>query len=96
MPAAIELTITHSPLAFIYEFFTPTVEINGTKQRLPWGTHTLEMPPGAYTVAISYPWLFAPECGKNTVRFELKQEETKRVAYRAGLIRFVPGKMHVS
>ncbi|HVT79078.1 MAG TPA: hypothetical protein VHM90_00360, partial [Phycisphaerae bacterium] len=67
MPAVIELEISHSPLAFIYSFFTPTVEINGGKQRLPWGNHRFEVSPGVYTVSVSYPWVFAPECGKNTV-----------------------------
>jgi hypothetical protein len=39
----VELTITHSPLAFIYRLFVPTVTINGTKERRPWGVHTIEL-----------------------------------------------------
>ncbi len=96
MATIVEFKISHSPLAFIYIFFTPTVEINGKKQSLYWGAHRLEMPPGSYDISVSYPWLFSPECGKNTVHFDLKAEETKRVTYRAGLIRFVPGRMTVS
>jgi hypothetical protein len=92
----VEVAVTHSPLAFIYRFFTPTIEIAGTKERRPWGVHLFTLPPGTYCVAVSYPWLFAPECGKNSVWIALEPGQTRRVAYRAGLIRYVPGKISVT
>ena len=91
----VEVTAAHSPLAFIYELFTPTITINGQHYRRPWGTHTFEIPPGDYKISVSYPWLFSPECGKSTVHISLRLGETKRVRYRAGLIRYLPGKMIV-
>src|ERR1039457_524718 len=62
--SCIEVTVTHSPLAFIYRFFTPTIEINGSKERRPWGVHVFTLPPGDYEVSVSYPWILSPECGK--------------------------------
>jgi len=91
--SCIEVTVTHSALAFIYHFFTPTVQINETKERTPWGVHLFALSPGDYEVSVSYPWLFSPECGKNSVRVRLEAGQTRKVKYRAGLIRYLPGKI---
>jgi len=91
----VEVTIAHNRLAFFYEAFTPTVTINGRKERRPWGTHLFSLPPGDYEVAVSYPWIVR-ECGRNSVRFALAGGETKRVRYCARLIRFIPGAISVT
>src|SRR5216684_3615655 len=94
--SSIEVTVAHSALAFIYRFFTPTIQINETKERRPWGVHVFTLPPGDYEVSVSYPWLFAPECGKNSVRVRLEAGQVRKVTYRAGLIRYLPGKITAS
>jgi hypothetical protein len=94
--ARIEVTVAHSHLAFFYRLFTPTIQINRTKERKPWGVHTFALPPGDYEISVWYPWLFSPECGKNSVRLRLEAGQVKRVKYRAGLIRYLPGKISVS
>ncbi len=93
--ARVIVDVSHSPLAFIYGCFKPTVTINGERSRRCWGTHSFELPAGSYEIAVSYPWLFAPECGKNSVKFDLARGEEKQVVYRAGLVRYRPGKMEV-
>ena len=90
------LTASYSLLAYIYYFVTPTITINGQPTRRPWGTHVFDVPPGGYEVSVSYPWVFAQECGKNTVRLTLQPGETRTVHYRAGLIRYLPGSIRVS
>lgn len=90
----IEVTVTHNRLAFFYNAFTPTITINGKKERKPWGTHSFSLPPGDYEVAASYPWIIS-ECGRNSVRFPLAAGETKRVTYCARFIRFLPGAIRV-
>ena len=92
----IEVTADYSPLAFIYSLFQPTITINGYPQQYPWGTRYFDVPPGDYEVAVSYPWLFMRECGRNSVRFRIGPSELRRVRYTAGLIRFVPGKITVT
>ncbi len=94
-PSRIDVEITHAPSAFIYEAFTSNVVINGEKHRRPWGTHSFDLPSGNYEISVSYPWLFMSECGKNTVHVELKLGDIKKVIYRAGLIRYLPGKITV-
>ena len=89
------VVVTHNPFAFIYEGFTPTITINGASHRRRWGAHQFKVPPGTYEVSVSYPWLFSPECGKNTVHFEVQAGKRKTITYRAGFIRFLPGKMAV-
>ena len=92
----IEVTATHSPLAFIYRLFKPTIEINGHKERRPWGVHRFALPPGQYEVSVSYPWLLSPECGKNSVVVLLEAGQSRKILYRAGLVRYLPGKISLT
>jgi hypothetical protein len=94
--SSVVVSVTHSPLAFIDRLFVPTVTINGKQERRPWGVHSFELPPGDYDISVSYPWLFSPECGKNSVHFTLRAGETRRIAYRAGLMLHRPGRMTVT
>jgi hypothetical protein len=94
--SCVELDVTHSLLAFIYRFFTPTIQINEIKERRPWGVHVFNLSPGDYEISVSYPWVFSPECGKNTVHVHLEAGQTRKIKYRAGLIRYLPGKITVS
>jgi hypothetical protein len=94
--SCIEVAVTHSPVAFIYRFFTPTIEINGIKSRKPWSVHVFTLPPGDYNVSVSYPWILSRECGKNSVRVRLEAGEVRKVTYCAGLIRYLPGKISAS
>ena len=42
--AQVEVTITYSPLAFIYALFQPNIEVDGGgRQPTRWGTHTIEL-----------------------------------------------------
>jgi hypothetical protein len=94
-PSFLEVRVTHAPLAVIYRLFKPTIEIDGRKERRSWGRHRFQISPGRYVVSVSYPWLFSPECGKNSVECELGPGETRRITYRAGLIRYLPGRISV-
>ncbi len=92
---AIEVTVTHSLLAFGYRWGTPTIEINGRKEQLPWGQHRFQLPPGDYEISVSYQWLKWKGCGKNTVRCRLDVGQVRHVKYRAGFDRGRPGTMTV-
>jgi hypothetical protein len=91
----IEVTAQHSALAFLYALFKPNIEIDGQLEKRPWGTHAFEVAPGRHTVEVSYPWLFAPKCGKNSVEVNVSAGETVRVRYKAPPVRYVPGKIVV-
>jgi hypothetical protein len=94
--ARLVVRASYPPLAFLYGLCTPTITINDQPQSRPWGVHPFDVPPGNYEVSVSYPWIFMPECGKNTVRLTLQQGETKTVSYTASYIRYLPGSISVS
>jgi hypothetical protein len=89
--ATLEVEADYFPLAFIYSLFTPTIEINGVKEKRKWGTHTFQLQPGFYLVSVSYPWLFNNESGKNSVSFTIAAGEKRKVTYRALAIRTLAG-----
>jgi len=81
---------------FIYGMLQPTITINGRSQSYNWGTQFFDVPPGDYEVAVSYPWVFTPQCGKNSVRFRIGPGEVRRVHYTAGIIRFIAGTIRLT
>jgi len=93
--ARIVVTAGYNPLTYMYGLVTPTITINGYRERRPWGTYAFDVPPGDYEIAVSYPWLFVPECGRNQVRFRIQPGEIRTVTYQAGLLRFIPGSISV-
>lgn len=93
--ATLQITTSYSPFAFIYGLFKPNIVLNGRLEKRPWGTQSFELPVGSYRVEISYPWLFNSECGKNSVEVTLQPGGTARVKYRAGMIRYLPGKISI-
>lgn len=69
----------HSPLAFIYELFKPTITVNGQPYQCAWGQHSFKVPSGNCEVSVSYPWFFSSECGKNTVHFTIQARNKERI-----------------
>lgn len=94
-PCVLVVVLEHNPISFIYDMFTPTLEINGFKEKRSWGTHTIYIQPGLYRISASYPWLFNDECGKNSVDFVINPGETRFVKYRAPMMRYFPGSISV-
>ena len=92
----VEVILAHSYWDLVYFLITPTLEIDGTKERRVWGVHLIELPPGDHELSVSYPSLMSREAGKKSVRFCLMPGEVKTVQYRAEPIRYLPGKMTVS
>ncbi len=92
--ARIEIVTSHPAFAYFYKAVQPNVRLDDELHGAPWGTSHFDVAPGTHTVAISYPWL-VQEAGRATVTITLQPGETKRVCYRARMIRFVPGKISV-
>ena len=93
----IEITAKFSVLAFMYAIVKATVEVDGAVAARGWGTHRIEVEPGAHVVQVSYPWLpLARRAGRNDVTVEVAANETVQVVYTARLMRYLPGKIEVS
>ncbi len=101
MPAAsqqatgIRLSVGFFPLGFLLFFCTPVVVINGVGQRLSWGSHYFDFQPGTYTVKAFAPYLFWPECGANSVTFDLHPEAVRTVSFYMWPWVFARGSMSV-
>ena len=95
LPGTVEVTVTHNPLAFVYKLFTPTIDVSGIKERKPCGSHTFQLSPGDYKIAVSYLWVIR-KCGRSSVQFTLAVGETIKVCYCARLLRFLPGSIKVT
>jgi hypothetical protein len=93
--ARIEVVTSYPPYAFFYGALTPTIQIDHDRVRRPWGASTFVVSPGRHLVAVSYPWVFMRECGRNTVTIDVHAGEMMRVSYRPWLVRFVPGRIRV-
>jgi hypothetical protein len=89
----IEVSTSYSWFAYMYAMVDPRIEIDGVTYRRPWGTWTFDVEPGAHVVAVSYPWLVFPRCGRSQVEIELAPGETKYVTYRPWIVRFIPGRI---
>jgi hypothetical protein len=50
---------------------------------------------GRHLVAVSYPWLFMRECGRNKATVDVQAGESMRVSYRPWFVRFVPGRIRI-
>jgi hypothetical protein len=94
-PAFLEVEIGYHPIATLYQFSIPTIEINGVKEKRKWGTHLFQLQPGNYCISISYAWIFAAECGKNSVEFSIAAGEKRKIIYRAPAISYAPGKISI-
>jgi len=91
----LEITASHSPLAFIYSLFKTNIVIDGQLERRPWGTHRFPVEPGQHVVEVSYPWLFTQRCGRNSVEVSVGPGQILRVHYHAPAIRYMAGTITV-
>src|SRR5580700_3564528 len=92
----IQIVARYPKFTFMYDWFKPTIEIDGQKHKRRWGTYEFTLPAGSHVVAVSYPWFLASECGKSSVTVELRSMAKVRVEYVARHIRYVPGKINVT
>jgi len=81
METGINVKLKFFPLAWFLFFCTPVVEINGQKNKRPWGKHYFELEPGIYNVKIYFPYIMKRECGANRVDVNLKEGQVRDVSF---------------
>lgn len=91
--AELEVQLKFFPLAFLFLFCTPVVEIDGEKHRRPWGTHRFAIAPGPHRVRIYFPYLFWPECGANSIDLDLGAGESRRIRFYMPPLVFLKGSL---
>jgi len=84
------------PLAFLLLFCTLIVTVDNVPHRLPWGTHFFHVPPGRHTVRVFFHYLFMPQCGVNSVTFDVPQGTVRLVSFYMPPWVFSKGSMSVT
>lgn len=91
----LDVTASHSPLAFWLPLVKVSIAIDGKIGERRWGIHSFQVPPGEHVIRIFY---WAPIYGRaseNSITVTIVADEVVRIHYRAGPWRFVAGKIAV-
>jgi len=88
----LEVTTGFFFLAFLLYFFRPTIVIDGTPNKVKWGTVYFELPPGRHHVEIFFRYMIM-NAGKNSVDIDLTPGQVRRIRYRAPWLVFLKGKI---
>ena len=87
----LELNLSFLALQWIAHFVTPKVVINGYPQRLSWGFHRIELPPGHHRVRVSFPYLLMDECGPAEATVPIQSGLFTRLDYQCPFVVFMSG-----
>jgi hypothetical protein len=93
--AQIEVKIGFFPLAFLFLFCSPVVEINEQKYRSSWGTRSFDLPEGEYYISIYVPYLFWRRCGENSINVRAIAGKVTKISFYAPLIVFAKGRIKI-
>ena len=89
----VEVKTGFFPLAFFLFFCTPTIVLDGTAHRKPWGIHSFALAPGRHTMKIFFRYLFMAECGANSIDVIVEEGKMKRIAYSMSPWMFAKGSL---
>ena len=89
----LEVTTGFFPLAFLFFFCTPVVEIDGHAQRVRWGTNRFTVAPGRHQVRCWVPYLFWPQCGANAIDVDVTGGRAAGVSWYMPPLVFLKGSM---
>jgi hypothetical protein len=92
----VEVKVQFFPLAFLFLFCTPIVTVDGVPHRLGWGTHFFHLQPGRHVVRVFFYYLFMPQCGDNSVAFDVQEGEVRLVSFYMPPWIFMRGAMSVT
>ncbi len=92
--AAIEITATFFPLAFLLFLFPPTFVVDGRAMRGAWRQPTLiPVTPGSHQVRVFFRYLGFMDAGVGDVQVDAPEGSIRRVLYKAPWLVFLRGRM---
>ncbi len=94
--AVIEVKTSFIFLAFLLYFFKPVVALNGAEQKQNWGTVSIPVPPGRYTVEAWCNYFLAPHMGRNGVVVDVAPDTVTRIHWKAPWLIFLQGSIGVT
>ncbi|MGQ0623499.1 MAG: hypothetical protein ACT4PP_02410 [Sporichthyaceae bacterium] len=83
-------------LMFILYLFPPIVTIDGTAQKVRWGSFKTPVTAGAHQVDIHYRYLFIMNAGKSSTNVNVPPDGTVTITYQAPWLVFLPGRVSVA
>lgn len=92
-PAFVEFDLGFFPLMWILYLVTPSLSINGIVNRLPWGKHPMQLPPGRYMFQAWYPYLFTSQTSMGQLMIDLMPGASYKIKYRPAWLVFLGGSM---
>ncbi|MCK2242426.1 MULTISPECIES: hypothetical protein [unclassified Crossiella] len=78
------------PLAFILNWFKPTLTINGRPGPIEWGQTPIDLPPGQYHVKVHFHYIFM-DAGPAEAMIPIAEGQNVPVFYRAPAFMFAGG-----
>lgn len=94
--AVIEVKTSFFFLAFLLFFCKTVVAVNGRGEPQSWGTTTIPVPPGRYTVEAWCKYFLAPEMGRNGVVIDAAPGTVTRIHWKAPWLVFLKGSIAVT
>ena len=70
----------------------PVIEIDGTRHKQYWGTHSFKVAPGSYTIRGWHRWFFFSRCHLSETKVDVTENATVRLHWAATVAVTAPGK----
>jgi hypothetical protein len=91
--SAIAVTAKFLPLAFIFYFIKPVLEIDGYRVPARWGENTVPVQPGRHQVHVHVPYFLPPRVGPADATVDVAPGQSVPLEYRTPLVVFMRGAM---
>lgn len=93
--SGIVLTAKHNPLAWLLYFTKLTVTVDGTAQKLAWGTSTIPAEPGLHQLDISFGYL-GRQRGPASIEVNVPPTGSVALTYKMPSWMFAAGRLTVT
>lgn len=92
----IEIKVAFFPLAFLFFFCEPRIEIDGEAYERPWGKHFLAISPGEHRITVYFWYFFMSRCGENSISLSVAPGGIRRLHYYMPPWMFAKGSLKAS
>ena len=89
------LILEYNTMKYLSWDVKPYIDINNRIYQRKWGAHEIDLDSGQYTIIIYFTYMGFKECGKQTIFFELIENQVKEITYRAPLVVADKGKINI-
>ncbi len=89
----LEIKTTFMPFPpWLQALVSPVIEIDGTRHKKYWGTHSFQVPPGKHTIRAWHRWFFFSQCHLSETEVDVAENTTVRLHWATPMMVMSPGK----